>query len=193
MGLFTDDDVWNGGFYEIALEYSRDAGPSLLDGLNAVWRANTVTGCYLDCEREPDNQLRTEFAPSLPFEGHLYGVASLPVGQSVACGTCCVREDDGSDWLVFYCPMGALGRIYPVGAFPFDEHDHDPWRRELEAWLVGLARQIFNAAPFRLGLIGFEASGELRADDLPKTGVPASRPWAVLVPGPSGLLFHPRT
>lgn len=162
MGLFTDDDVWNGGFYELALEYERDTLPSLIDGLTAVWNADVVVGCYLNRERDPDDQSRAEFEPSLPFEGHLYGVATLAAGRKVACGTCCVREDGGADWLVFYCPMGTLGSVYPVGAFPLDGNDYGSWRVELDSWLTTLGNQVFASAPFRLGLVGFETSRTLR-------------------------------
>ena len=192
MGLFTGDDVWNGGFYELALEYRRGDVPGLVDGLAAVWRANAVAGCYLACEREPEDQRRAEFEPSLPFEGHLYGVATLPAGQAVACGTCCIREENGADWLVFYVPMGALGSVYPVRGFPFDEGDHGSWQRELDAWLTDLGHEVFGTAPFRIGLIGFETSGELGADDVLKAGVPAKRHCAVLIPNASTLVLHPR-
>lgn len=191
-GLFTDDDVWNGGFYELALEYERGPSPGLVDGLAAVWNADAVVGCYLNPRRDPHHQPRAAFEPSLPFEGHLYGVATLPPGKRVACGTCCVREDRGTDWLIFYCPMGSLERVYPVGGFPFGDDDHDSWRAELEGWLTNIAHQVFAAAPFRLGLIGFETSGELHAVDVLQHGVPAQRHCAVLVPTPGGLVLHPR-
>ncbi len=193
MGLFTDDDIWNGGFYELALEYERGAVPGLVEGLGAVWHAEGVSGCYLECGLDPQAQPRAEFQPLLPWNRHLYGLATLSSGSRVACGTCCVREEDGADWLVFYLPMGALGYVYPVCAFPFDEENHEAWRRELDAWLVHLGRQVFNTAPFRLGLVGFETSGELRADDILRAGVPAKRPYAFLVPTPDGLVLHDRT
>ena len=35
--LFTGEGVWNGGFYELALEYMRGSTPALVDGLSAIW------------------------------------------------------------------------------------------------------------------------------------------------------------
>ena len=192
MGLFTADDAWNGGFYELALEYERGRVPGLVEGLAAVWNADGVAGCYLNPERDPEDQPRTKFKASLSFEGHLYGVATFSGDRKVACGTCCVREDGGADWLVFYCSMGTLGNFYPVGAFPFDGDDHDFWRVELDSWLAKLGTEVFSAAPFRLGLVGFETSGDLNASDVLAGGVPSKRDYAVLVPTAGGLLLHPR-
>lgn len=191
MGLFTEDDVWSGGFYELAVEYERGARPGLVDGLAAVWNADSVVGCYLDHTRDPDDQPRVPFDASR-FEGLLYGVATLAAPGAVACGTCCVREEGGADWLVFYCPMGALASVYPVGGFPFESSGSDSWRDELDAWLIDLGQWVFAAAPFRLGLVGFETSGELYAADVFASGVPAKRHCAVLVPSAGGLVVHRR-
>ena len=192
MGLFTAEDAWYGGFYELALEYERGTVPGLAEGLAAVWNADALVGCYLNPGRDPEDQPRTEFETSLSFVGHLYGVATFSGGRKVACGTCCVREDGGADWLVFYCPMGTLGNVYPVGAFPFDVDDHELWRVELDSWLTKLGTEVFTAAPFRLGLVGFETSGDLYASDVLTGGVPANRDYAVLVPTAGGLVVHPR-
>lgn len=124
MRVFTGGETWTGGFYELALEYERDSG-GVVDGLNALWKLEDIEGCYLDSAVEPTDQPRRTFEPSLLAAGHLYGVASCPGGLQIACGSCTVEEADGSDWLVFYLPMSALGRVYPVGGFPFDAADHE--------------------------------------------------------------------
>ena len=193
MGLFTDDEIWTGGFYELALEYPDGTDEHLIRGLIALWRSQNIAGCYLHRDREPDEQPRLEFEPSLLAVGHLHGVSTLPGGVQVACGTCLVPDDDGSDWLVFYLPMSALGTAFPVGGFPFDHADHAQWRAVIDAWLGDLGRNIFLHAPYRLGLVGFETSGDLRAADLARSGVPQTRYMGLLVPNGDVVEWLPRT
>ena len=192
MRVFTGGETWTGGFYELALEYERDSG-GVVDGLNALWKLEDIEGCYLDSAVEPTDQPRRTFEPSLLAAGHLYGVASCPGGLQIACGSCTVEEADGSDWLVFYLPMSALGRVYPVGGFPFDAADHESWRAPLDNWLVEVARRVFSRAPFALGLVGFETSGDVHAADLVASGLPAKRHHGLLVPVTGRIGWHPRT
>jgi hypothetical protein len=193
MGLFTGGEVWTGGFYELALEYERGVTGGLVNGLHELWHLQDLEGCYLDSEREPTDQPRREFEASLLAIGHLYGVAALPGGVRVACGSCTVHETDGSDWLVFYFPMSALGHVYPVGGFPFDSTNHESWRTPLDNWLVDVGRRIFPRAPFTLGLVGFETSGNIYAADLVASGLPTKRHEGLLVPDGARLVWHPRT
>ncbi|NUP09154.1 MAG: hypothetical protein HOW73_24145 [Polyangiaceae bacterium] len=115
----------------------------------------------------------------------------------IACGSIVIREAPeagGSDWMVFYLPLGALGEIRPVGGYPFDGADHDGWRVPLDSWLADLGRAIWKSIPFDLGLIGFEASGELRAAQVLMSDVPETCHFGLLVPGAEGTLnYHPRT
>lgn len=193
MGIFTDDEVWTGGFYELALEYATGADVGLVDGLRELWRLGFLDGCYLDRELDPKDQPRLEFDASLLSHGHLQGVATLPGGKRVACGTCCIQDDDGSDWLVFYCPMSAIGHTYPVGGFPFDNENHESWRVEVEDWLADVGQRVFRQAPFHVGLVGFETSGDFRAADLVENGIPETRRMGVLVPNRNSLDWHART
>jgi len=191
MGLFTTEDVWNGGFYELALEYDTGKRPGLIEGLDQLWRCKELEGCYLHADRDPDEQTRLAFQPSLLSAGHLFGVVQLPAPTRIPCGTCTVDEDGGSDWLVFYITMSALGSVYGVGGFPFDSGDHESWRVPLEEWLANIGRRIFSRAPFRLGLVGFETSGEIRASEL-LGGIPKQRRMGLLVPRDDGLEWLPR-
>jgi hypothetical protein len=98
MGVFTDGEVWTGGFYELALEYEQGAANGLVSGLQQLWQLGGLDGCYLDRERDPENQPRVDFEPSLVSAGHILGVATLAGGVRVACGSCTIQETDGSDW-----------------------------------------------------------------------------------------------
>jgi hypothetical protein len=192
MGTFTDGEVWTGGFYELALEYDSGVTNGLVNGLQQLWQLEGLEGCYLDRERDPSEQPRFEFEPSLLASGHLLGVATLPGGSRIACGTCCVQEPAGSDWLVFYSPMSALGHAYPVGGFPFDRANHESWRTSVDVWLADIGRRVFREAPFRIGLVGFETSGAINAADLVTAGIPDRRHFGLLVPSRDGLTWHRR-
>jgi hypothetical protein len=159
MGVFSGGEVWTGGFYELALEYERGIANGLVTGLQQLWQLEELDGCYLERERDPVDQSRVAFKPSLATAGHLLGVATLAGGVRVACGSCTIQETDGSDWLVFYFPMSALGNVYPVGGFPFDSGNHEGWRIPLDDWSANVGRRIYPTAPFALGLVGFETSG----------------------------------
>ena len=193
MGTFSDGDVWSGGFYELMLEYKPGAVNGLMRALEFIWGSDWLDGCYLDSQRDPEQQPKLVFEPSLVAANHLYGVATLPGPIRVACGTCCLQDPSSFDWVDFYFPMSALGQHYPVGGFPFDSGHHESWRIPLDNWLADLGRRIFQEAPFELGLVGFETEADMDAAELIKTGIPSKRYDGLLVPGPDGLVWHPRT
>lgn len=191
-GIFTPDP-WCGGFYELALEYTSGAPGEVVDGLQRLWMFTELDGCYLDRDREPEDQDRVSFPAALQIEGHLQGVARFTDGARVACGTYVLRDMEGSDWLVFYLPIGSLGRVFPVGAFPFDREDHNGWQVPLETWLAHLGQKLFQFAPYKLGVVGFEISMNNSAAALALTGVPLERDEGLLVPNGGRLAWFPRT
>jgi hypothetical protein len=175
--LFTADDAWKGGGYELALEVGPRSDDRLRAALMALWQHPDLEGCYLHLDREPSDQRRV--APDgVDDASHLLGVARLPHGSRVVCGSCLIREvDDGPDWLVFYLPLGSLGTAYPVGGFPFGTEADWPgtWREEIEDWLAQIGLSVAHSAFFQLGLIGWEVSGQEYADTVASRGVPAER------------------
>ena len=192
--LFTADGAWYGGFYELALDVGPRSDDQLRSALTALWNFPDVDGCFLDRGREPADQPRcSEFC--LDMGSHSLGVASLPNGIRVACGSCLIREDEGPDWLDFYLPMGSLGAAYPVGSFPFGiEADWPgPWRFEVEDWLACIGLSIARSASFRLGIIGFEVSGQVYASEVASKGVPEERFVGYLWPTNESVVYHRRT
>ena len=121
----------------------------------------------------------------------------LPSGERVVCGLVVVREEGGSyepDWLDFYIPLGALGRIDPrEGGYPFGDFDESlEWRRPLDDWLAELGRHVYENVRFRLGLVGMEVSGEIYAGQL-ASGVPTTRVYGLLVPEATEVRYYAAT
>jgi hypothetical protein len=192
--LFTAVEAWYGGFYELALEIGSRSDDRLQSALTALWKHPDLDGCYLDRSCEPSEQPRTsEFG--LASGTHLLGLASLPNGSRVACGSCLIREDDGPDWLDFYLPSGSLGTAYPIGPYPFGaEPDwHGPWQYEVEDWLADIGLWIARSALFDLGLIGFEVSGQLYAAEIAEKGIPDERRIGYLWPVKDSVVYYRRT
>lgn len=192
--LFTFPDVWLGGFYELAIELGPRSDERLRLALEAIWSLPELNGPYGRRDMEPEEQPRVEPTLEAIDFGHLQGVATLPSGERVACGTFAVREEDGPDWLLLYIPMGALERVCDVGAFPFGGgRSTEGWRRPLDEWFAQVGRKVFEAAPFQLGLIGHEVSGSVYASEVEGTGVSADRWIGYLWREGGELALHPPT
>jgi hypothetical protein len=98
-------------FYELAIELGKRSDERLFEALKALWRNPSLQGCYLKNDVEPNEQKQVLPSPEFLNRMHTYGLAGLPDGSS-ACGSCIIREDDGSDGLDFYLPMSALDKVY---------------------------------------------------------------------------------
>jgi hypothetical protein len=117
----------------------------------------------------------------------------LPSGVDIVCGAVSVREDDGPDWLDFYVPLGALARDDPrIGGFPFSDDYGIPtfaWRRPIDSWLAAIGSRLYADVPFRLGLIGWQVSGDVYSDQL-TDGTPERRDIGYLIPDGTGLTYR---
>jgi hypothetical protein len=174
--LFTAKGAWYGGFYELALGIGPRSDERLRSALTTLWKHPDLEGCFFDRDREPTEQSRTKDF-SMETGSHSLGVASLPNGSRIVCGSCLVREDDGPDWLDFYLPLGSLGTAYPVGSFPFGTEADWPgtWRYEVEDWLARIGLWIAQSTLFQLGIIGFEVSGQVYSSEIACKGIPDER------------------
>jgi hypothetical protein len=193
MAAIFTQEMWGGGFYELALEYGHSSKASLAEALQALWTRPDLQGCYLHADEDPSRQPRV--APDLGVlesGEHLRGVATLPNGIQVACGTYLVREQAGEAWIGLYLPMGALATAYNVGGFPFDQSDSSQdWRQPLEEWLAQIGQGVYLKSPFLAGLVGFEVSGAVSAEELSISGVPAKRCLGYLFPSAYKLTWYP--
>ena len=192
---FTEANTWFGGFYELALELGSRSDERLLAALAAIWSDPDLDGIYLSRDLEPSRQQRLAVTAELSQVGHLHGLARLPNGATIACGTCIIREEDGPDWLDFYLPMGALGTVYPVGGYPSepDLAASRHWREALDPWLATIGIRVSDRVAYRLGLIGFEVSGDMYAEDILETGVPADHYPGLLWPTGETITYYPST
>lgn len=190
----TDPENWHGGFYELTIELADESDEHLQRILTALWHTAKVEGCF---QRRAGTRDRFEDAPctvaALEQHGHLHATVHLPTGQRIVCGAVAMRGADGTDWLDFYLPMGALSRAdQRVGAFPYVA-DGAPsaleWRGPIDNWLAGIAAKIFQDNPFRLALIGNEVSGETDAADLDGQ-IPEQRFISYLLPRDDGRLDY---
>jgi hypothetical protein len=189
----STEQLWLGGFYELAIAYEHSSDIVLDKALQAIWDFPDLQGCYLRPDVEPSGQQRV--APTLgalEAGGHLRGIVTVPNGKQVACGTFMVREEKGPTWLGFYMPMGALATAYDVGAYPFEQDgSSQSWREPLERWLAAIGEFVFAKSPYRLGLVGFEVSGMVSVEDLVVSGVPEKRWIGYLCPRDSKLFWYP--
>lgn len=179
--VFTAEGAWEGGSYDLALELGPHDDERLTRALRALWTYPDLDGCYLHADREPHEQARTEVGAQA-LETRLHGIARIRSSAAIACESVVIRHDEGVDWIHFCLPMGSLGRGFDVGAFPFADGGDLAWRAGLDEWLRALAERVFEAAEFRLGLIGWDG-GELEdARRFESSGVPDVRSIGYLVP-----------
>jgi len=194
---FTHPDTWNGGFYELAIQVSGGhSDEKLLSALETLWTHPDLEGCYLHADVESALQERiTPSVSHIQTGEHLRGLAHLPNGLRVACGTVLVREDEGSDWLDFYLPMGALSTAYDVGGFPFGDgkKDHVIWRIPIDKWLLNIGYHVFREVRFELALIGHDVLGETSAAVILSKGIPEKRWISYLLPQGDSLRSYPCT
>jgi hypothetical protein len=195
MQYFTEKETWLGGYYELAIELDPCSDGQLLSALIAIWSDPDIDGVYLSREMEPSEQPRHAVTNELLQFGYLQGLASLPNRSIVACGTCIIREENISDWLVLYLPMGALEKAYHVGGYPFDYDvtSSREWSEALDTWFVKIGIRLYDHVKFRLGLVGFEVSGDLYADEIARNGIPSLHYAGIPWPTNGIITYHPST
>lgn len=189
--IFTRPDAWTGGSYELAVDLGPVDDTRLEKALVAIWSHADVDGCYLELDREPAEQARVRPSRDRDLQTCLRGIARLGTLAPVACSTVVVREDGGPDWLYFGLPLGSLGAVLPVGAFPFDDGRDLAWRSTVDGWLRRLGEHLFATVRFRIGLVGWTDGLDDGTDNLLDRGIPEERWVGYLVPSSDSLTWHP--
>jgi len=193
--LFTTPDIWNGGSFELTMELGAHDEEKLREARRTLWGHPDLEGCYLDREREPEDQERVDLdSVSLPGLEPLYGFATLPAGPVIPCRSLTIALDDGVDELVLCLPMGALGHAYEVGGYPCGNHASADWVEPVVEWLRGVGETVFARVRYRLGVVGYEVDTVDRDyEDLLRAGIPDQRWIGYLWPEEMMLRWYPPT
>lgn len=142
------DDLWLGGSIDLLLLFRGPSAPSPGEVTEAVWAWSPLEGPYLDraMESRPSRES--------PNVDHLYGRGRLPTGQYVPFETYIVVDSDGV-WVYAGAPVGGLGEVYPIEAYPFEASATTPWVLEVHGWLESLAAHVGTTLNFERGVIGW--------------------------------------
>jgi hypothetical protein len=159
---FRTDENWHGSYYELCLELGPAGDNSrLLAALRSLWSHPMLAGFWTD--RKSFGSAPSDFQMDENWVVPHYGV--LTIGESQLGGvTHVVRETDGADWLDLCVPTGMLELVYDV-AYPL-YFESNAWINPLNALFVSLAVTLHERNPFRMAIIGEEASGLTDADSI---------------------------
>lgn len=190
--LFTDAGVWSGGFYELVFKVPDPSQKGARKAVIALWKDPAIEGCFLERDREPVQQVRISSA-EIPLQSHSYGIATLSNGNVCVCGSFWGTYGEKGSWVTLYLPLGSLGKAYPTGAYPFNrkgEPSSGTWLREINLWLKNIAEAVYEQAPFKVAMIGYEVDF-LEVKEQMLTAVPEKRWEGILVPKGDELLWYP--
>src|SRR5262249_50645144 len=140
-------------------------------------------GPYSRNDVEPFEQEHIVPSSDLPV---LYGEADLPNGERTAFATY-VRIEEKNTWVYAGCPLGSLGRAYPVGTFPWDLPATAPWVAEVSAWLFELAEHVYQRVRFSNGVIDWLTIADV--DEFENTIVPERRYYGYVAVLAGQLLY----
>jgi hypothetical protein len=153
--LYLDKHSWDGGYYELAIEYSPGGNDEQVErALNALWTSPQLQGPWLhkDDLGQPPVKISTE-------SWQLYGTLSLPENKIVGCATFTIREEDGSDWLNLCVPTAMLASLN----WYYDRTSGIGYSSRLklvDATYAEIADRVHTVAPFQFAELGLEVSGE---------------------------------
>jgi len=185
--LFADSNAWAGGYYELKIWLGDPSDERIREAMASLWESPMLEGPF---DRDDKTSLRR-----VPSVGdHLSGLARIR-GESLPLSTFVVREEDldgkrTADFLFVGLPLGGLGTIYPVGAYPFADLEAAPvWQPEIDAWFLQLLRSLQRPFTFQLAVIGFEVPADPR--ELACDAAPGEDFYGIVRPQQDGLQWNP--
>lgn len=162
----TVDDEWAGGYFEIEIYLGEISVHTAKEFADAFWKYQYLNGPF------EERSLETFSPLQLTEDGaDGYGKATIPDGGEILCHHSMIYFADDRNWISqFGLPMGSLGAVYDVGAYPSDDGRPTDWIVPVSDWLINLAEHAFRTVPFDLAAVGFEIyhpSGEIIPADIP--------------------------
>jgi uncharacterized protein YjbI with pentapeptide repeats len=151
-----DLEAWLGSHYELALNYS----PQTLDQdarlrlLRVLWGNPRLVG-LVSSRGEFGQAWQQPDVADTERGHHRLGCIRLTPDRVLGCGSLFIDLDTLLQFVV-YISSGMLDEVYRVG-YPIVRHGN-PWIREVDEVLAEIARVLFVAAPFGLGLMGEESA-----------------------------------
>jgi hypothetical protein len=154
--IFTSDDAWTGGGYELYVQFEPASVERLQSALFKLWSCPLIDGCYLEQSLEPQMQRKISPHTIDVSQQSLRGVATLNDGIKVPCSTHPIVDESGN-YSAFYfsIPIGSLGKYYDLGAYPFEDNVPLDWMHGLNQWICDLANFVFKDTAFSSGAFGF--------------------------------------
>ena len=156
MGIFTHDDRWAGGNYELAVAVvSREL---LAHAAARVWAHPRVVGPFERFDVEPDAQRLASARVTFDADDEVgpawarYGVAKLCDDRRMPCEL--FLSTLGFCELAIGFPQGALDEDYG----PEEEPDDPPWLPVATEWLEDMRAWLEAAVPLRIAAVGEEVS-----------------------------------
>ncbi len=166
------DETWSGGDFELYIELGDRSGERLQKALDAL-DAHPALGQGL--ARMP-NGIGVEYRVS----AYYYGEEEEEDSELL----------DSSYWLRLGVPMGALGKAYPVGAYPFEDGSPRDWLPPVYEWFRDIGQAVFRVVEFQFGIVGWEVDTFL-IEKFEERGVPDVRWNGFLVSEGGGLKWYP--
>jgi hypothetical protein len=190
---FSATDLWAGGHYELAMSFGARSGALGVKALARLWTHPLLEGCYLRKDQPFSTQSRVSTEGHL--EGTLYGIARLENGAILPCASLFISLGNDGDWLQLYLPLGALGRVFAVGGYPFEQSTTYPeWRQKIDLWLGQVAKYVFEQVQFEIAVLGFEVEfSKISVNQISASGIPVPRQDGFLLPTGKGIQWHPPT
>lgn len=164
-----------------------------VEAAQTFWGATLLVGSVdrtgVRSKVDPRQDTKNVLVTTELMDKNLLGIAYLPNGKAVPCGTAVSPSDD---WLAFFLPLAGLELAYEVGAFPWGDGNR-PWIAELNDWLVEIGKKVFCQAPFKIAAVGFEIQVSTVFDiDLSKAiELPQHRQCGLLVPAGQDARWYP--
>lgn len=170
--LFTANEVWKGGSYELFIPAESTKDLCLLS--KALWTFPSLEGCYLRQDREPATQPRVRPCEN-GVEQHLYGLVTLPNRRVIPCASYAMdyageMDSPPAHWVSFGMTMCALSAVYPVGAYPFGSMDKvSEWKAQVDSLLTEVARWVHARCRLLLRWLGSKLTPRSRRRQFEQT------------------------